>query len=112
MLDNAVAAVDSKNGAIVVKITAEVEQHQKKDVVKITVQDNGHGVTREIQNKVFEPFYSTKPTGIGLGLPTVARIVNDHGGMVTFDSQYKHGTTVSLTFFKEHRAMNDSRASE
>ena len=112
VLENAVAAVDPQKGRILVKLIAGVEQHHKKDVVKIFVEDNGHGVTREIQNKVFEPFYSTKPSGIGLGLPTVARIVNDHGGMVGFDSQYRQGTTVVLTFFKEHRAMNENRASE
>ncbi len=109
VVENAIAAVDPKNGEILIKITEEMEQHHKRDVVKITVEDNGHGVTREIQNKVFEPFYSTKPTGIGLGLPTVARIVNDHGGMVNFTSQYKTGTTVSLIFFKEHRAGNENR---
>lgn len=108
IVDNAAAAVDPKKGEILIKITEEVEQHHKRDVVKVTVEDNGHGVTRDIQNKVFEPFYSTRPTGIGLGLPTVARIVNDHGGMVNFDSEYKTGTTVSLTFFREHRVGNDN----
>jgi nitrogen fixation/metabolism regulation signal transduction histidine kinase len=112
VVENAVAAVDQTKGKIVVKINNELEQHQKKNVVKITVQDDGHGITRDIQNKVFEPFYSTKPSGIGLGLPTVARIVNDHGGMVSFNSEYRNGTTVSLTFFKEHRAVSDNRAVE
>jgi signal transduction histidine kinase len=101
ILDNAVAAVDPDEGLITVEITQEMEQYQKKEIAVITITDNGHGVTREIQNKVFEPFYSTKPSGIGLGLPTVARIVNDHGGMVTFDSQYKKGTTVRMAFYLE-----------
>lgn len=112
VLDNAVAAVDPKKGKVEIKITDEVEQHHKRDVVKITFMDNGHGVTRDIQNKVFEPFYSTKPSGTGLGLPTVARIVNDHGGMVNFNSQYKQGTTVVLTFFKEHRPAGENRADD
>jgi signal transduction histidine kinase len=110
VMENAVAAVDPKKGRIVVKIVSEVEQHQKKDVVKITVEDDGIGVTKDIQNKVFEPFYSTKPSGIGLGLPTVARIINDHGGMVNFSSEPKEGTVVSLTFFKERRVNNGNTA--
>ena len=86
-----------------------MKQHQQQDVVRITVTDNGHGVTREIQNKVFEPFFSTKPSGIGLGLPTVARIVNDHGGTVTFDSKYKEGTTVSLLFYRDRKIVVGDR---
>ncbi len=109
VVDNAVAAVDPKKGKIVIKITRELEQHQKKDVVKITVEDDGSGINKDIQNKVFEPFYSTKPSGIGLGLPTVARIVNDHGGMVSFSSEFKQGTVVSLTFYKDRRVNNDNR---
>jgi signal transduction histidine kinase len=76
------------------------------------VKDNGHGVTREIQNKVFEPFFSTKPSGIGLGLPTVARIVNDHGGTTTFDSQFKKGTTVRLAFYKEQSETINGRSTQ
>lgn len=105
VIDNAVAAVDPKEGVITVEIKNEVEQYQKKDVLVVIVTDNGHGVTREIQNKVFEPFFSTKPSGIGLGLPTVARIVNDHGGTVTFDSQYKSGTMVRMAFYRDQTAM-------
>ena len=101
VIDNAVAAVDPQEGIITVDIKPEIEQYQKKEIVVVTVTDNGHGVTKDIQNKVFEPFYSTKPSGIGLGLPTVVRIVNDHGGMVTFDSQYKSGTTVKMAFYKD-----------
>jgi signal transduction histidine kinase len=109
VLDNAIAAVDPGKGTVEISVTSEREQHGERDIVIVTVKDNGHGVTREIQNKVFEPFYSTKPSGIGLGLPTVARIVNDHGGMTTFDSQYKKGTTVRLAFYKEQASTSDSR---
>ena len=103
VVGNAAAAVSPDKGDITIKIAFDVEQHQQQDVVKITVTDNGHGVTREIQNKVFEPFFSTKPSGIGLGLPTVARIINDHGGTVTFDSTYKEGTTVCLVFYRNRQ---------
>ncbi len=112
VIDNAVAAVDNEKGRIEVRISTEMDQYQKKPIVVVTVTDNGHGVTREIQNKVFEPFYSTKPSGIGLGLPTVARIVSDHGGMVTFDSQYKKGTTVRMAFYKEQSAVKQQSADE
>ncbi len=108
LMSNALAAVDSLNGKIVLKIMTDMEQYSKRDVVKIMLEDNGHGVSSEVQNKVFEPFYSTKPSGIGLGLPTVSRIIEDHGGKVSFDSKHKQGTVVSLTLFKEHKTNSDS----
>ncbi len=112
VVGNAAAAISPGNEEITIKISFELEQHQQQDVIKITVVDNGHGVTREIQNKVFEPFFSTKPSGIGLGLPTVARILNDHGGTVTFDSTYKEGTSVSLVFYRNRQMNLDSRIPE
>lgn len=56
------------------------------DVVKITVKDNGSGVLPENMRMIFEPFFTTKPGGTGLGLATVYRIVESHGGVILVDS--------------------------
>lgn len=63
--------------------------------VLITVQDNGGGIAPELQEKVFSPFCTTKPRGMGLGLPIVKRTVFDHNGRVDIDSD-THGTSVRV----------------
>ena len=63
--------------------------------VIVTVQDNGKGISADLKEKVFSPFCTTKPRGMGLGLPIVKRTVFDHNGRVDIDSN-PHGTSVSV----------------
>jgi len=58
----------------------------------IEVEDNGPGIRPEIQERLFEPFFSTKKEGTGLGLPISARIIDRHGGTLDFETQPQHGT--------------------
>jgi two-component system nitrogen regulation sensor histidine kinase GlnL len=53
----------------------------------VTVRDNGPGIPDDMRGHLFEPFVTNKPSGSGLGLPLVAKIVTDHGGIVEFDTQ-------------------------
>jgi two-component system, NtrC family, nitrogen regulation sensor histidine kinase GlnL len=53
----------------------------------VSVRDNGRGVSDEIRAHLFDAFVTNKPTGTGLGLALVAKIINDHGGAIEFDSE-------------------------
>jgi len=66
--------------------------------VRVTVTDNGPGISAENLVRMFEPFFTTKPKGTGLGLPITRRIVKEHGGTIAVESQPGHGTTISLVF--------------
>lgn len=53
----------------------------------VTVEDNGPGVPDDIRKHLFDPFVTTKASGTGLGLSLVAKIIDDHGGVIEVDSR-------------------------
>ncbi|MCJ8273500.1 MAG: ATP-binding protein, partial [Psychrosphaera sp.] len=63
---------------------------------EILVNDNGKGISTTVMEKVFEPLFSTKSFGVGLGMPTVKHIMEQHDGGVEITSQINKGTTVTL----------------
>jgi len=66
--------------------------------VALSVSDTGGGITAENLPHVFEPFYTGKPNGSGLGLTIAERIVGAHGGRIEIDSEVGRGTRVTLLF--------------
>ena len=66
------------------------------NVAKITVSDNGKGMSRNDIKRVFEPFFTTKPGGTGLGLATVYRIIESHSGVILVDSSFDAGTVFTI----------------
>jgi len=73
--------------------------------VLFTIADNGPGVPADRVSRVFEPYYTTKKTGSGLGLLIVHRIVHDHGGEVEFKSREGIGTEVTVYLPRAERRM-------
>lgn len=73
----------------------------QNDEVIITVSDNGSGVSEENLDKVFEPKFTTKTSGMGLGLAMVKNIVETYQGSITFESKKGSGTTFKVAFPKE-----------
>jgi signal transduction histidine kinase len=71
---------------------------RQNDAVAVAVTDTGHGIPAERRARVFEPFYSGKPNGTGLGLTIAERIVVAHGGRIEIDSEPGRGTRVTLLF--------------
>ena len=78
----------------------EVTVRDKGDHVIITVEDNGVGVSEDNKIKIFEPKFTTKSSGMGLGLAMVKNIVETYKGNITFTSQLGVGTIFTVTFPK------------
>ena len=68
----------------------------ESDMVKISVQDNGCGMTEDQMSKIFEPYYTTKSSGTGLGLTVLFKIMKQHGGDVTVHSTQGEGSEFIL----------------
>ena len=79
LVDNAAEAVQD---AIFREIYISTSLMPSRDAVEVIVADTGHGVTREIKERLFLPYFSTKKRGTGLGLAIVSRIVEDHHGAI------------------------------
>ena len=73
--------------------------------VEISVSDRGEGISKKNLDRIFEPFFSTRPERVGLGLTFVKRVMEDHGGRIRVDSRLRSGTTVTLTFSKDRRRL-------
>ncbi|HSN51394.1 MAG TPA: ATP-binding protein, partial [Woeseiaceae bacterium] len=92
LLDNACnAVVDKPAGERQLSLVTRTQG----DAVLLEVTDNGSGLADP--NRAFEPFYSTRPDGLGMGLTIVRSIVNSHGGRVSIESSPGRGTTTSVS---------------
>lgn len=94
LIKNAIHALDNeKNPQIIVKA-----YYNKRGRVTIQVLDNGQGILKDVLDKIFIPFFTTKPKGSGIGLSLSKQIMRLHGGSITAASEVEKGTTFTLTF--------------
>jgi signal transduction histidine kinase len=83
------------------RATRAVLGGHETEVVIIEVSDTGKGIPPEVEKRLFDPFFSTKETGSGLGLPIAARIVQKHGGTLQYQTRTGHGTTFGVVLPRE-----------
>lgn len=75
-----------------------VEAFRREGMIVITITDNGSGIVPEALDKVFVPFFTTKPGGSGIGLSVCRQIMNRHGGNITVASEVEKGTVFTIQF--------------
>lgn len=98
LIDNALAAIAGRAGGFV-----RLESQAQTDGVVIRIIDNGHGIRKPDLPRIFEPHFSGKSSGMGLGLAIAKAIVEEHHGSISVDSVENQGTTftVSLPFDRD-----------
>ncbi len=74
-----------------------IRTHRNKEFVQIDITDTGIGIDKDIVDKIFQVYFSTKMTGTGLGLPTTKRIIEEHKGAISVQSEEGKGTNFSIT---------------
>jgi signal transduction histidine kinase len=80
------------------------------DGALVTVRDTGCGIAREHAGRLFQPYFTTKKYGTGLGLFVTQRLVTDHGGTVSFESAPGQGTTFRVWLPLEESARRPAEA--
>jgi two-component system sensor histidine kinase PilS (NtrC family) len=95
LLNNAVDAMPA-GGLIQMQAVVTGKSGADDDGVELRLSDTGVGITAENLSRVFDPFFSTKPRGSGLGLALVHRIVEEHGGTIHVESEPGKGTTMII----------------
>jgi signal transduction histidine kinase len=97
LIQNAAEAIGN-DGTITLSARRDGSRSKENshDSVILEVEDTGPGIPRDVQDKLFDPFFSTKEEGTGLGLAISAQIVEKHGGTIEFDTHQGHGTTFRL----------------
>jgi two-component system nitrogen regulation sensor histidine kinase GlnL len=109
LVKNAAEAAPPEGGEIVlstafkpgVRVAAPGSAERVQLPLVVSVQDNGIGIPDDIRAHLFDPFVTTKAKGTGLGLALVAKIVDDHGGVIEFTSEY--GRTVFTVMLPVYR---------
>jgi signal transduction histidine kinase len=85
-------ALDAMPAGGLLQVSAARSREAGSEVIAVTVTDTGHGMTPEAIEQAFEPYFSTKETGLGLGLALTRKIVSDHGGKISLESGPGQGT--------------------
>jgi signal transduction histidine kinase len=105
-------AYEAMNGRGRIAIAASAvrldEGGDGRDAVCVEIADDGPGMPQDVADRVFDPFYTTKPQGSGLGLAIVRKIIHAHDGRIDLKTSPGGGTTVRLTL--PVTADADSRA--
>jgi nitrogen fixation/metabolism regulation signal transduction histidine kinase len=86
-------AIDAMDGQGLIEIRTDLVKKRESRYCRLSIRDTGKGISKQEGPLVFTPYFTTKKTGTGLGLPIVERIVNDHDGSIWFNSAEGMGTT-------------------
>ena len=91
LIQNGLQSVNSNK-----KTKININLKNDLDKISILVSDNGSGVDPNLKNKIFEPMFTTKTKGMGLGLGIVKKIIEIHKGRISYKSENKIGTTFTI----------------
>jgi signal transduction histidine kinase len=114
VFDNLVAnACQSMGDAGTVEIRVDRAELRGESAARIEIRDRGHGMEPQVLERALDPFFTTRPSGTGLGLPIVQRIIEAHGGELLLDSMEGQGTRVVMVVPMHAAAEeNDPQARE
>jgi nitrogen fixation/metabolism regulation signal transduction histidine kinase len=96
LVKNAMQASENEENPIIDVVVLSEKEH-----VKISVSDNGKGIADDVKDLIFEPKFTTKSSGMGLGLGIIKNIIEAYGGTISFTSEVGKGTVFTVILPKE-----------
>lgn len=106
LLRNAYQALSGDEGRIILRSRSTDYE------IELSIEDNGTGISPEHMGAIFEPYRTTKSSGSGLGLLIVRRIVREHGGEISIESEEGEGTRVTIHLPRQQRSVRLLEATE
>jgi signal transduction histidine kinase len=103
VITNALQALDEISGA---EKSLKIQTRLVDTRCEILVRDNGPGMSEEVMARIFEPMFSTKNFGVGLGVPIIKNILEGHGGGVKYQSETGKGTSVVMWLPLENESVS------
>ncbi len=91
IITNAISAMP-EGGSLKIK----TEENEEEGNIEISIADTGEGIPEESRERIFEPLFTTKPRGVGLGLALCRRYVEVHGGEIEVESEVGKGSTFTI----------------
>ena len=102
LLENSLEAIKPRSKGALRRVV-DLALFDDGNNVGVSIADRGQGIPKKKMNLIFEPFFSTHPSRVGLGLTFVRRVTEEHRGRIRVDSRVGKGTTVTLYFPKDRR---------
>ncbi len=96
LIENAIEAMDNKGQILISTTMVQNLSHPGMKSLEIEIADNGKGISSENMDKVFEPYFTTKPEGTGMGLAIARKIIEEHGGEIALTTREKFATVVRI----------------
>jgi signal transduction histidine kinase len=99
LVRNAQEALDGRPGRIALAVRRErgaLRQKRPAELAVLSVTDDGPGIAAAVQARLFDPFFTTKAAGTGLGLAIIARLIENHGGEIRFQTVEGKGTSFAV----------------
>ncbi|MBN2432092.1 MAG: HAMP domain-containing protein [Acidobacteria bacterium] len=109
LVDNAIEAVQEKDTEGLVRVTTWYEENGPR--ILLAVEDNGRGIPEEMREHLFLPYFSTKETGMGLGLTFVKKILDDHDALIRAENLNRGGCRFTVEFRKVRSGEHEIRPS-
>lgn len=94
LLKNSIQSLETRKEGGFIRVNSYLDGNN----VKIDVSDNGCGMSEEVKSKIFEPYYTTKAAGTGLGLTNIFKIMKEHDGDISVSSKEGEGSVFTLSF--------------
>ena len=108
LVQNAYEAMEEKGGTL--RVAVAPANHSARPGVIVHLSDNGPGVPDALREEIFNPFVTTKKTGVGLGLSIVAQIIDGHHGSIRVDNAPEGGAVFTIFFPSQEKSTDQAES--